>query len=112
MAAKYQIDRAVDGSFYFRLVAANGEIILASEMYTTKGAAENGIDSVKANSQVDERFERLTDSDGKPYFVLKAANNQIIGKSQIYAASADLEIGTAAVKADGANSPVEDLTKV
>lgn len=110
MAAKYQIDKATDGSFYFRLVAANGQITLASEMYTAKSSAENGIASVKTNSQLDERYERLADAAGKPYFVLKAANDQVIGKSQMYSSSADLEVGIASVKTEGANAPVEDLT--
>ena len=32
--------------FYFRLKARNGEIILASEAYSSKQAAKNGINSV------------------------------------------------------------------
>ena len=46
-----QISRltAKDGSFYFNLAAANGEIIGSSEMYTTAAARDKGIESVKAN---------------------------------------------------------------
>lgn len=110
MAAKYQIDKATDGSFYFRLLAANGQITLASQMYTAKSSAENGIESVKTNSQLDERYERLSDANGKPYFVLKATNDQVIGKSQMYASPSEMEVGIASVKTEGVNAPVEDLT--
>ena len=37
------------GQFRFRLKAKNGEIILASEGYTTKAARDNGIESVRTN---------------------------------------------------------------
>ena len=41
-------DRA--GEYRFRLKAKNGEIILASEGYTTKAACEKGIESVRRNA--------------------------------------------------------------
>src|SRR5690606_26225819 len=47
--ARYRRLTAKDGSSYFNLTAANGEIIGSSEMYTTAAARDKGIDSVKAN---------------------------------------------------------------
>lgn len=47
MAGKFEIDKASNGQYIFRLKAGNGEIILSSEQYTSKGACENGVDSVK-----------------------------------------------------------------
>jgi uncharacterized protein YegP (UPF0339 family) len=41
---------AKDGSHYFVLVAANHQTIGKSEMYTSTGAMEKGIASVKANA--------------------------------------------------------------
>ncbi|HMI88592.1 MAG TPA: YegP family protein [Polyangiaceae bacterium] len=43
---KFVIQHSND-QFHFRLTAANGEIILTSERYTTKASAENGVASVK-----------------------------------------------------------------
>ncbi len=110
MSAKFEIDKAVDGSYYFNLKATNGQIILASEMYSSKSNAENGIESVRVNSLIEERYERLTDVGGKPYFVIRAANDQVIGKSQMYASPVDMEAGIASVKTNGPSAPVEDLT--
>merc|ERR1712110_359692 len=70
--------------FYFRLKAGNGEIILASEGYKAKASAENGIESVRKNAASPEHFDKLESKDGHPYFVLKAGNGQIIGKSEMY----------------------------
>ncbi len=47
---KFLIKQAKDGQFYFNLTAKNGQVIASSEMYTTKAACENGIDSVKENA--------------------------------------------------------------
>lgn len=63
--------------FYFHLQAANYEIILASQAYTAKSSAQNGIDSVKTNAAMMSRFVNKEAVDGKPYFVLKAGNGQV-----------------------------------
>ena len=55
MAGKFEIDKASNGQYIFRLKAGNGEIILSSEQYTSKGACENGVDSVKKNAPDDSR---------------------------------------------------------
>ena len=57
MAGKFEIKQSANGKFHFNLKAGNGQIILSSEMYETKSAAENGIESVKKNSADTARFE-------------------------------------------------------
>lgn len=44
---KFEIFKGSNGNYYFRLKAANGEIIATSEGYTTKQAAKDGIAAVK-----------------------------------------------------------------
>jgi uncharacterized protein len=56
----------------FNLHAGNHEVILTSESYKTKASALDGIESVRINGVIDERFERKTATSGQPYFVLKA----------------------------------------
>ncbi len=67
---KFQQFMGEDNQFYFRLRAANGEPILASEGYTSKVGCQNGIESVKENSPDDERYQRKTASDGQFYLLL------------------------------------------
>lgn len=50
MSAKFVIFKDAKGEYRFRLKAANGEIIAASEGYSSKQACENGIESVKKNA--------------------------------------------------------------
>lgn len=110
MPGKYVIKNSSDGQFMFNLKAGNGEIILTSERYTTKSSAENGIESVRTNSPVDERYDRLTSSSNQPYFTLKAANGQVIGRSEMYSSTSARETGIQSVKTNGPGSPVDDQT--
>ncbi len=43
----YELKLAKDGQFLFNLKAANSQVILTSELYKTRAAAENGIASVQ-----------------------------------------------------------------
>jgi len=51
MAGKFEIKTTKTG-FTFNLKASNGEPILASEVYTTIAACNNGIASVKKNAPI------------------------------------------------------------
>ena len=48
--ARFDRKQAKDGSHYFVLTATNGQTIGKSEMYSSTGAMENGIASVKTNA--------------------------------------------------------------
>lgn len=98
MAGKFELKTAANGKYHFNLKAGNGQIILSSEMYESKSAAENGIASVQSNAADDARYERKESSNGKPYFNLKASNGQAIGKSEMYESAAAMENGIESVK--------------
>ena len=48
---KFEMYTDKAGQFRFRLKATNGEIIAASEAYTTAAGCKNGIESVRTNSK-------------------------------------------------------------
>lgn len=110
MAGKYHLKKASDGQFHFNLHASNGEIVLTSELYKAKASAQDGIESVRKNSQREGAFEVKTASNGKHYFVLKATNGQVVGQSQMYASQANAENGVVAVKRYAPEAPVSDET--
>lgn len=105
---KFEIKTDKANQFRFNLKAGNGEIILRSEGYTTKLSCENGIESVRTNSQDDSKFVRKTSSSDSPYFNLKAGNGEIIGTSETYSNSAAMETGITSVKSNAPNAAVED----
>lgn len=111
MPGFYEIKAASNGEYVFNLKAANGEIILSSETYKAKKSAEEGIASVQTNSPKEERYAKETAKNGKFYFTLKAANGQVIGKSQMYATTETRDKGVASVQTNGPTTDVRDLTK-
>lgn len=110
MAAKFELYRDKAGEYRFRLKAANGEIVLESEGYKAKASAENGITSVKTNAPNADRFEKRTASDNSPYFVLKAANHEVIGTSEMYSSNSARDAGIEAVQRAAAAATTVDLT--
>lgn len=107
---KFVITTRTNGEFQFNLKAGNGQTILTSEGYTTKAAANNGIESVKNNAADDNRYDRKEAKNGKPYFNLKAGNGQIIGSSEMYESVAARENGIESVKKNAPDATIDDQT--
>ena len=89
--------KTVKSGIKFDLKAGNGEVIATSEVYTSRAACLNGIESVRKNAsaakledQTEENFEAVTnpkfevykDKAGEFRFRLKARNGEIIAVSE------------------------------
>lgn len=107
---KFTISKRKNDEYQFNLKAGNGEIILTSEGYTTKANCQKGIESVRINSQDDARYDRRVAVNEKDYFVLKARNGEIIGKSQYYSSKSSMEIGINSVKTNAPTAEIVDET--
>lgn len=105
---KFEIKKASNGQFYFRLKAGNGETILSSEQYGAKPSCLGGIESVKKNAPVDARYEKKVSSNAKPFFVLKAANHEVIGTSELYQSETARDAGMASVKTHAPTASTDD----
>lgn len=57
---KYELYQDKSGEYRFRLKASNGEIIAASQGYTSKQSCKNGIESVAKNAP-DSPVEKLAE---------------------------------------------------
>jgi uncharacterized protein YegP (UPF0339 family) len=98
MAATFVLRKSSDGQYYFNLRAGNHRIILTSERYTTKQAAQKGIDSVRRNASNDQYFQRKVSKRKNPYFVLTAAQGEPLGSSEEYSSATAARKGIAAVQ--------------
>ena len=108
--------------FKFDLKATNGQTILSSEVYTTKAACLNGVNSIKANAvgEVEDqtvepvetkkhpKFEIYTDKAGEFRFRLKAKNGEIVGTSEGYKTKVSCENGVESVKK---NAPEAEIVE-
>lgn len=110
MAGTYEIYKDKKGEYRFRLKASNGQTVLASEGYSSRAACDNGIASVQRNSVIETQFERREAKNGKPYFVLKAKNHQVIGQSEIYESEAAMENGIKSVMSNGPTTAIAEAS--
>ena len=93
--------RKTETGVKFDLKATNGQVIATSEVYSTKAACRNGIESVQTNAPLaaienqtvegfavekNPKFEVYTDKAKEFRFRLKASNGQIIAVSEGYKA--------------------------
>lgn len=106
----YELKLAKNGQFYFVLKAGNDQVILNSEMYTTKAAAQSGIASVQTNAPDAGQYELKEATNGQYHFNLKAKNHQVIGASQMYASKASAQNGIQSVQTNGPTQTIKDLT--
>ena len=115
--------KAVASGIKFDLKAGNGEVIATSEVYTSKSACENGIESVRKNAPVaaiedqtiegfatekNPKFEVYKDNKGEYRFRLKATNGQIIATGEGYVAKASCLNGVESVRRNAPEAPVAE----
>ena len=104
----------------FDLKATNGQVIATSEVYTTKAACLNGIESVKKNcagavedqtvegfeKEKNPKFEVYADKAGEFRFRLTATNGQTIATSEGYTTKAACLNGVESVKKNAPEAEV------
>lgn len=88
----------------------NGQVVLTSERYTTKQAAQGGITAVKLNAPHDVRYKRLTSSNNLAYFTLHAANGEVVGTSELYSSAQARDTAIAWVKVNAPTAQTSDQT--
>ncbi len=115
--------KSTNTGYKFDLLAGNSEVIGTSEVYTSKSAALNGIESVKKNATVhvedqtvDEtlkhpKYELYTDKSGEFRFRLKAVNGEIILASEGYKSKAGAKNGIESVSKNAPSSEIIDITE-
>ncbi|MBK5213610.1 MAG: YegP family protein [Flavobacteriaceae bacterium] len=94
----FKLKRSTDKQYYFVLLSRNNKVILTSELYKTEQGLRTGINSVRANAGNRNNYEIRKAINGQPYFLLKAQNGEIIGSSETYSSSQQLENGIKSVR--------------
>ena len=115
--------RTVNSGIKFDLKATNGQVILTSEVYTTKAACRNGVESIMKNAPVANvedqtvegfetvthpKFEMYQDKAGEFRFRLKARNGEIIGVSEGYTSKASCLNGIESVRKNAAEALINE----
>jgi len=85
-----------NGQYYFRVKAANGQIVLQSEGYLNQSGVDNGVSFIRGNAKEDS-FELRKSRSGDSYFVIKARNGRVIGRSEMYKSESGAKRGIESV---------------
>lgn len=109
MTGYFEVAQSRYDTYTFNLKSGNHQTILRSQTYQTREGALKGVASVQKNSMMDHHFGRLTARSNEPYFVLRAGNGEVIGKSEMYESTNGMEDGIASVKANGASTTMRDI---
>ena len=96
--AKFETWKGEDARYYFHLRAANGQIVLQSQGYSSKSAAEKGTTAVKASGVDASNFDLSEGVNGQHYFRLLSANHQILGRSEMYVSKSGAIAGASTVR--------------
>ncbi len=77
-----------DGSSYFSFIHG-GNVVLRSQGYASASARDNGVQSIIKNAS-DEKRWKTVEEDGQFFYILRAGNNQEIGRSSAYEAKSKM----------------------
>ena len=111
MTPEFEVFKGNDNQYYFRLRAANNEIVLTSEGYTSKAGCLHGIESVKSNAPKIKHYQKKQSSNSQYYFLLVAANGKSIGSSEMYTTETARDHGIEVVHDLAPQAKVEKLTE-
>lgn len=115
--------RATASGYKFDLLAANGQVVLSSEVYTSRAAARKGAASVRlvaptaslenrteepVQTQPNPKFELYLDKAGKYRFRLKARNGKIVGASEGYHNKSGCLNGIESVRINALEAQIEE----
>ncbi len=109
MAGTFELKRS-KGQFMWNLKAPNGKVVLTSERYKTRRAAEAGAASVKKNCGRDACYDKKTTPSGRYRFNVVSPNGQVVGASQNYASASGRNGGIRSVKSNAPRAKIVDLT--
>lgn len=110
MKPSFEMKRALGDKYMFNLKSANEQVILTSQLYQSKESAEQGLESVRQNSQIDKQYQERVDSNNRSYFLLLADDQQVIGRSQMYSSRSAMRKGIASVKKNAQVAEFVDLS--
>ena len=113
---KWVIKKKSEEDYIWNLIANNGEIILASESYSTVAGAKSGLPNIK-ESILQDRFQIHNDKNDHFFFKLKNGANKLQGMGQVYNTKQSAKNSIESVKrfcdaAEVVEDVVEELTYV
>src|SRR5688572_4179501 len=110
MSARFTLARTGPEFVFTLQLEGHHEALLSSERYAKKASAVAGIEAVKSNAPIDDRYQRRTSLGHEPYFVLRGLHDEVLGTSDMFSSVDARNRAIAAVKEYAAVAVVFDET--
>ena len=110
MPGQFEYYKVKAGDFRFRLVTANGDVILCSDQYKSKLGCTKGIESVRVNASNPDNFVMESTQNGSHRFNLLSLNGRVIGVSKNFASTSAYNNGITSVARIARGADVVDRT--
>lgn len=80
----YILKNTQDKLYTFSFTLNDEEELLYSELYDSKEAVEDGVDLMRTIASFSSRYHQKRSDDDQHYFVIKAANDQLVATSKLF----------------------------
>lgn len=104
---KYEVYQAGDG-FKYNLKASNGEVLVSSEVYTTRDGVIKAIEAIKRNVETGE-IRVFADKHGNYKFKLTAGNHRVIAISAHYSTEKSAQRASESFKKFALTADIVDI---
>lgn len=105
---KYQLYKEDSKSFFVKLLASNGQVLLVSQRYASKQSASNGIESIK-KAIGNQNFTIEKDKQNRFQFNIYTANKQLLISGESYPQKANCQKAIQSVIRFGTLAKVVEL---
>lgn len=105
MPGHYELKRAGE-HYFFTLNAANGDTLLTSELYTTKGGAEYALVIVRKHTEINTSYQRKVAISGALFFTLQPVSGELLATSEMFSSIAARERAIRSALRNGPFAPL------
>jgi hypothetical protein len=102
----FVVKKTIDGDYSFNLITDDLQVILTSQIYSSKTDCLNGIEAVRQNCSDHNRYEHKQAASRKQFFTLNSTEGHLIATSPIYDTNVGLDNGIESVSKNGRSTTV------
>lgn len=101
MSSSYELHKDNEGAFNFSLKTEDGETILISKPYYSKGSAINDIAEMQHICNYENHYQRNVSAGNEHYFELQTPKHRTIGTSPMFSSVESMENAIGMAKSVG-----------
>lgn len=101
MSGSYELHKDNEGAFNFSLKTEDGETILTSKPYYSKGSAINDIAEMQHICNYENHYQRNVSAGNEHYFELQTPKHRTIGTSPMFSSVESMENAIGMAKSVG-----------